>query len=115
MVGRNRNRDFQHYLDRFQKRLDNLNMQLLSMGGNKVLIKVVMQLIPVYAMQCFLMFVELCCKLEGVLSAFWWQNTKTCKGIHWSTWQYLCLAKTDGGLGFYGFASFDVAFLAKQG
>lgn len=54
MVGHNKNRAFQHYMDRLKKRLDNWSLRLLLMRGKEVCIKVILQAISVYAMQCFL-------------------------------------------------------------
>lgn len=39
MVGRNKNRAFQPYLDGLRKRLDSWSLLLLSMGGKEVCIK----------------------------------------------------------------------------
>ncbi|KAH1067121.1 hypothetical protein J1N35_032108 [Gossypium stocksii] len=38
--------------------------------------------------------------MEGILNKFWWSHSKTAKGIHWCTWDALCLPKDYGGMGF---------------
>ncbi|KAA3473127.1 reverse transcriptase [Gossypium australe] len=51
------------------------------------------------------------------MSKFWWQNSKTNKGIHWCRWRDLCIPKAQGGLGFKDFdktrlENFNVAELS---
>lgn len=65
----------------------------LSIEGNEVFIKSVLQVIPTYAMQCFKLPVSLCQDLENIMYKFWWQNLKTYKGIHWCKWEKLCIPK----------------------
>ncbi|KAG8474149.1 hypothetical protein CXB51_033836 [Gossypium anomalum] len=84
------------------------------MGGKEVFIKVVLQAIPVYVMQCFALPKKICYQLEGILNKFWWSNSKTAKGIIWSTWSALCLPKVYDGMGFRDLFLFNKAFLAKQ-
>ncbi|KAL4325014.1 hypothetical protein GQ457_11G023740 [Hibiscus cannabinus] len=83
------------------------------MGGKEVLIKAVLQSIPVYAMQCFLLPSSLCRSLEQIMAKFWWSNGSR-RGIHWCTWNRLSQPKYAGGLGFRNLAQFNVALLAKQ-
>lgn len=44
---------------------------MLSVGGREVLIKVVLQAIPMYAMACFLLPTSFCKDLEVVIARFW--------------------------------------------
>ncbi|KAA3468553.1 reverse transcriptase [Gossypium australe] len=82
MVGRKKTWAFTNFMDRFRKRVEGWSLCYLSIGGNEVFIKSVLQAIPLYVMQCFLMSKSLCRKLEGVMNKFWWTNNKTSKGIH---------------------------------
>ncbi|KAH1074286.1 hypothetical protein J1N35_026614 [Gossypium stocksii] len=84
------------------------------MGGKEVFIKSVLQALPVYAMQCFALTKEICRKLESIMNKFWWTNSKSAKGIYWSTWDELCKPKCDGGMGFRNLFLFNKALLAKQ-
>ncbi|KAL4332661.1 hypothetical protein GQ457_07G043390 [Hibiscus cannabinus] len=84
------------------------------MGGREVLIKSVLQAIPVYAMQCFLFPATLCRSLEQIMARFWWRNSGSTSGIHWCTWSQLAQPKSAGGLGFRHLNQFNVALLAKQ-
>ncbi|KAK5846144.1 hypothetical protein PVK06_002415 [Gossypium arboreum] len=84
------------------------------MGGKQVFVKLVLQSIPVYVMQCFALLKILCRKLEGIMNKFWWSNNKSTKGIHWSNWDALCKPKNVGGLGFKNLFLFNKALLAKK-
>ncbi|KAA3453378.1 reverse transcriptase [Gossypium australe] len=84
MVGRKKSWAFANFADRFRKRIEGWSLRYLSIGGKEVFIKSVLQAIPLYAMQCFLMPKTFCRKLEGIMNKFWWTNNKSFRGIHWS-------------------------------
>lgn len=71
MVGYNKNRAFQHYLDRLRERLDSWSLRLLSMGSKEVCIKAVLRAISVYVIHCFLFPIRLYRAMEGLLNSFW--------------------------------------------
>ncbi|KAA3449628.1 reverse transcriptase [Gossypium australe] len=85
MVGRRKSWAFANFKDRFRKRIEGWSLRYLSMGGKK-----------------------------NVMNRFWWANSKTKSGIHWSNWDALCLPKFAGGLGFKNLFLFNKALLAKQ-
>ncbi|KAL4334864.1 hypothetical protein GQ457_07G036340 [Hibiscus cannabinus] len=115
MVGRRKKEAFCHYLDRFNKLTDHWNIRNLSKGGKEVFVKSVLQAIPIYAMQCFLLPKSLCIKLESAMNRFWWKNSASTNGIHWCSWAAMATPKFLGGMGFRNLAKFNVALLAKQG
>lgn len=53
---------------------------MLSMGGKEIVVKSILQALPVYDMHCFLFPRKLCRSLEGMISAFWWQNSSNGEG-----------------------------------
>ncbi|KAH1084030.1 hypothetical protein J1N35_023791 [Gossypium stocksii] len=107
MVGRKKAWAFANFVDKFRKRVDGWKFRYLSIGGKEVFIKSVLQAIPLYAMQYFLMPKSLCHKLECIMNKFWWTNNKTATGIHWSTWDFLCRPKCVGGMGFKNLVLFN--------
>lgn len=86
----------------------------LSFAGREVMIKVVINVIPIYSMSCFKFRTETCKEFDRMVSNFFWSNTTSASGIHWRAWQSLTRAKQEGGLGFKDFMGFNDALLAKS-
>lgn len=82
------------------------------MGSKEVFLKSV-QATPVYAIQCFELPKLLCRNLENIMNKFWWSNSKSAKGVHWSMWSSLCKPKSAGGMGFRDLHLFNKALLAN--
>ncbi|CAM8965691.1 unnamed protein product [Rhodiola kirilowii] len=88
--------------------------KLLSSAGREVLIKSVLQAIPIYAMSCFKIPLLLCRKLASEFLKFWWNNNKG-RGIHWLRAEELFKDRCNGGMGFRKLEWMNLALLAKQG
>jgi hypothetical protein len=74
--------------------------ELLFIGGKEILLKVVAQAIPIYAMFVFLLPKKVCKKINDVISQFWWGDDDQGKKMHWFSWWKLCFPKKKGGMGF---------------
>ena len=86
--------------DRVWKKLQGWKEKLLSRAGKEILIKIVIQVIPTYAMSCFKLPVGLCKDISGIIRRFWWGIPKERRGICWKSWEYLCRPKVFVRLGF---------------
>ena len=96
------------------KEIQGWKEKLLSIAGREILIKVVIQAIPIYTMSCFKILKCLIKVLEVLIRKFWWGYNDATKKVHWVSWERLCEAKELGGMGFKEIEKFNEAFLAKQ-
>ncbi|KAH9725922.1 putative reverse transcriptase/RNA-dependent DNA polymerase [Citrus sinensis] len=114
MVGRNKMSFFKDIKLRVLGKISSWQANLFSCGGKEVLIKVVAQAVPAYAMSVFKLPLGLCDDMHRAIASFWWGSSRDHKSIHWSKWNNLCQAKSRGGLGFRNLSSFNQALVAKQ-
>ncbi|KAL0455940.1 UNVERIFIED_CONTAM: hypothetical protein Slati_0933200 [Sesamum latifolium] len=82
--------------------------------GKGLIVKVVLQSLPTYAMSCFQLPVSLVRSLESMMTNFWWHNRGE-KRVHWVAWSKLCRPAVEGRLGFRELREFNLALLSKQG
>ncbi|KAK3189020.1 hypothetical protein Dsin_028581 [Dipteronia sinensis] len=113
-TGKNKRKIFANIVDRVWNRIKGWGEKLLSVGGKEVLVKAVIQAIPMYAMSMFRLPKGLIAEIQRLCARFWWGTTDERKKIHWSTWNRLCTPKNEGGLGFRDIEISNRAFLAKQ-
>jgi len=78
------------------------------------MIKSVAGALPTYIMSCFRLPKTITSKLSSALAKFWWSANGDSRGMHWMTWNKLCISKSKGGLGFWNVDDFNLALLAKQ-
>ncbi|XP_019150238.1 PREDICTED: uncharacterized protein LOC109147056 [Ipomoea nil] len=83
-VGRNRREAFSYIKDKIRQRIGSWNKKLLSQAGK-----------------------------ERTMNRYWWRSRND-QGIHWKTWDKLCIPKKYGGLGFKELRAFILAMLGKQ-
>lgn len=86
----------------------------LNQASKEVLIKSVLQSIPLYSLMCFKLPLSICKCLNSIISKFWWGSSNSERSIHWGAWYKLTDPKSMGGLSFKDFEAFNVALLAKQ-
>ncbi|GKV01547.1 hypothetical protein SLEP1_g14094 [Rubroshorea leprosula] len=87
----------------------------LPIPSREVLIKSVLQALPMYVMSTFLLHTRLCTELERIMNRYWWGGGDDEHKIHWMEWRRLAIPKNMGGLGFRALHEFNTALLGKQG
>ena len=82
LVGKNEKTSFNYIKERVWK-LQGWEEKLLSQVDREILIKAVVQDIPIYTMNCFKLPISLCNDLEGLIHKFWWGQRGDQRKIHW--------------------------------
>ncbi|CAN1804672.1 Putative ribonuclease H protein At1g65750 [Linum perenne] len=115
-VGRRKRDTLKYIKDRMWERTQTWNGRMLSQGGKEVLVKSVLQAIPTYTMNVFVIPRTLTTELERMMNSFWWGTKSTGgSGMTWMRWDKLSVKKVDGGLGFKDLHAFNLAMMGKQG
>uniref|UniRef100_A0A2N9INQ2 Reverse transcriptase zinc-binding domain-containing protein n=1 Tax=Fagus sylvatica TaxID=28930 RepID=A0A2N9INQ2_FAGSY len=96
VIGRAKKKAFQEIKDRVWKKLQGWKEKLLSQAGREVLLKVVIQAIPTYAMSVFKFPAGLCEEISAMANSFWWGQRRAGRKIHWLNKKELVRAKSDG-------------------
>ncbi|WJX78361.1 hypothetical protein P8452_61592 [Trifolium repens] len=81
MVGRSKKGTFAYINDRIWKRINGWRSRPLSRAGKEVMIKSVLQAIPAYIMNIYLLPDTLINDIERMINAFWWGGGSDNRGI----------------------------------
>ncbi|XP_057450409.1 uncharacterized protein LOC130741856 [Lotus japonicus] len=114
VIGKSKVQILNFVKERVWKKLKGWKEKALSRAGREVLIKAVAQAIPSYAMSCFILPDGICAEIDSMISRFLWSGDVTRRGLHWTGWKNLCKNKSDGGLSFRDFKSFNLSLVAKN-
>lgn len=74
------------------------------------------QALPTYTMSLYYLPFTYFEKFERIFNKYWREAKPSAgSGMHWMSWDRLCVPKKIGGLGFKKLHQFNIALLAKQG
>ncbi|CAM8914848.1 unnamed protein product [Rhodiola kirilowii] len=99
---------------RMWKKVNGWKEKLLSAAGREILIKSVIQAIPIYAMSCFKFPKNLSNKMSSLVTRYWWNEARDKRYIAWVRKDILCRPKEEGGMAFKAFELVNEALLVKQ-
>jgi hypothetical protein len=115
MIGRKKKDTFSYIKDRIWKLINSWRGQALSKAEMEVMIKPVLQAIPSYVMNIYILPDSTIKEIERMINSFWWECGVDNKGIRWMAWDRLAYPKVMGGMKFRDFHNFNLAMVAKQG
>ncbi|KAL9687678.1 hypothetical protein QQ045_032085 [Rhodiola kirilowii] len=105
---------FKEVEEKCWRRVHGWKEKWLSLAGKEILIKSILQDVPVFIMSCFKIHVELCKRLAIIIFSFWWGRGGEKRSICWVRREVLTETKLEGGMGFRCLALCNEALLFKQ-
>ncbi|KAL5703663.1 hypothetical protein ACHQM5_022190 [Ranunculus cassubicifolius] len=114
LLSRKKREDFDYILSKVQSRIAGWMAKTLSQAGRAILIKAVVETIPIYTMSTNLLPVSICDEIDQMKRNFFWDGTFGSKAIHTMPWGSLVMARGMGGLGFRNTRDMNIAMLTKH-
>ena len=106
-------KDWDWLIIKVEKRIKNWIFHWLSKGGKLILIKAVLEAIPVYWMH-FWIPVGIIEKIRKLCFKFLWSGNQNSYGLPWTSWKILESPKSLGGWGLKFPICFSKAILLKM-
>jgi hypothetical protein len=106
--------DWNWLIEKVDKRINNWTSRWLSLGGRLVLVKVVLQSIPVYWFSLAKVPISIIHKIQQLMENFLWRGANKTTGYHLSKWQTIASPKDLGGWGIRNIFWFAKSLAAKS-
>ncbi|GAA0158121.1 hypothetical protein LIER_15227 [Lithospermum erythrorhizon] len=105
---------FSNSVDKIKNKILSWKIKFLNFAGKTTLIKYVLQSILVYPMGIYKFPLATLNEIDKIFTNFL-RGGGYHTVIHWINWDFLCLDKENGGLGFKHLHHFNLALLARNG
>jgi hypothetical protein len=102
-------KDWSWLYEKFERRIQHWCNRCLSMGGRYILIKAVLESLPVYWMALAHIPQSVLKKLRQLIFTFLWNGSKQSRGLHLCGWETLSKPKALGG---WGLRNLHLSYLA---
>lgn len=98
IIGRNKSVIPGYLKDKVNMRIRSWDGTFISRAGKEILVKQVAQTLPVYAMNVFLLPLEITSSIEKCLTKYWWNSGQASNSkLIWMSWDRLSKHKRAGG------------------
>ncbi|PKU68714.1 Putative ribonuclease H protein [Dendrobium catenatum] len=111
--GKKRSHLFEDIFTFFQNKLNHWSSSFLSFGGRLILIKSVLNSIPIYLFHMLQPTASICLRIERMINKFFWGSKFNTNGIRWASWSNMCGIYNEGGLGCKNLSNMAQAFSHK--
>lgn len=95
------------------RRVSSWQNRLLTFGGKIIMIKHVLQTLPVYLLSAIRPPKRVIKSLHKIFSKYFWGSTIDEKRKQWVAWDRMCLPLEEGGIGFRSLAEISKALFVK--
>ena len=99
-IGGSKIQVFSFVQERLANRINGWTFKFFSKGGKEVIIISVVMALPNHVMSCYRLPKATAKKLTAAVAQFWWSPGGSTKGMHWKSWDKICVSKEEGGIGF---------------
>lgn len=106
-------RSFDYLIEKFEKRLNHWKANFLTHAGRLVLIKSVLDSIPIYAMGTIIIPPKVIAKLTAIARNFFWGGKHDKKSLAYVAWKEVTTPKGMGGLGLRSLTEMNRALMLK--
>ncbi|XP_059284862.1 uncharacterized protein LOC132038160 [Lycium ferocissimum] len=113
VLSRKRKEYYSDLIKRMKGRLHSWKGKLLSFGGKAVLIKSVLQTMPLHLLSVLAPPKCVLNELHKVFARYFWSNKEEGRSKHWVAWKDVCLPIQEKGLGFKSLFDVSKALFAK--
>lgn len=104
---------FDYLIEKFEKQLNLWKAKMLSHAGRPILIKFVLESLPVYAMGTVIIPAKVLKKLTGIMRNFFWGGDSAKNYMSYVAWSRVTVPKGLGGLGLRSLKEMNMALVLK--